>query len=319
MALSLTLVGCGESSAQSGAQSAQSEQSSQSEVDSSQSAAVDGAMQNAPKVDRDPQGTLPEFEIPSDGEAPTMIPVDADPPSVITVKTLIAGDGKVVGPDDFVTVKYIGFLWDGKEFDSSYSREKPATFSLNEVIEGWKWGLTNTKVGDTVALIVPPKYGYGAAGTGSIPGNSTLVFVVTVVDSVSVNTAVLAEATASDAELPEGLTVVGELGTEPTFKFASGSAAPTQTQAIVVAKGTGRVITDDDTVAYHLVGATWGAKGNTSSWNEGVRSTAALGTVLAGQNIGSRLVLIEPANDEQGSAPQVVAIDILGAVGSNGN
>lgn len=314
------LAGCGAADEQSGAQSPQSAQSGQSEPPADQSGQSQDQVESKekpPTVDRDPKGKLPKFELGEGDEAPTMDPVDASPPKEISVKTLKKGEGKVVGPDDFVTVNYIGFLWDGTEFDSSYSRGEPATFSLNAVIKGWKWGLAETRVGDTVALMIPPQYGYGSAGTGSIPPNATLVFVVSVVDTVSVNPKVLSEATPTEDKLPAGLAITGDLGSEPTLEFASGAASPKDAETIVVAKGKGRTITDDDTVAYHLVGAPWGAESQTSTWDEGVQSTEASGTVLAGQNVGSRVLLIEPATGA-GTAPHVVLIDIVGAVGSDG-
>jgi peptidylprolyl isomerase len=38
--------------------------------------------------------------------------------------------------------------------------------------------LTGVKVGSQVLLVVPPDMGYGEEGSGSIPGGSTLIFVV---------------------------------------------------------------------------------------------------------------------------------------------
>ena len=97
------------------------------------SASADTAL-DAPPVDRDPQGKLPAITFSSKG-IPTMAKVASDPPAVISVKTLTAGDGTVVAAGDYVKVNYAGFLWsDGKQFDSTYDTSKPASFALDAVV-----------------------------------------------------------------------------------------------------------------------------------------------------------------------------------------
>lgn len=91
------------------------------------------------------------------------------------------GDGEVVTEDMTLTVNYLGQVYDGKEpFDESYTKE-PATFSLQEVVKGWTYGLTGVKVGSRVLLAIPPDLGYGAQDQPNIPANSTLYFVVDVI------------------------------------------------------------------------------------------------------------------------------------------
>ena len=80
---------------------------------------------------------------------------------------------------DQVTVHYKGTLTDGKVFDSSYDRGKPATFPLNRVIPGWTEGVQLMTVGSKYKFTIPSNLGYGAAGAGGvIPPNATLVFEV---------------------------------------------------------------------------------------------------------------------------------------------
>jgi len=80
---------------------------------------------------------------------------------------------------DSVTVHYKGTLTDGKVFDSSYDRGKPATFPLNRVIPGWTEGVQLMTVGSKYKFTIPSNLGYGAAGAGGlIPPNATLVFEV---------------------------------------------------------------------------------------------------------------------------------------------
>ncbi len=268
----------------------------------------------APDVDRDPSGELPTISFDADG-IPTMTTVDADPPSVISVQTLTAGDGETVADGDFVTVDYAGFLWsDGSEFDGSYGTGAPAHFSLHEVVDGWRYGLTGTRVGDRVLVVVPPDYGYGDVDDDSIPAGSTLVFVVDVLATVTVTTEALTAATPVEATLPPGLTVSGELGQEPALEFAADSPEPTEAQVIVLAEGSGDVVTDTDYLLYHVVLGYWGSQ-DYSSWSESFQQTeGGGGPETIGQRVGSRLLLIYPTDDENGIESQAIVIDLLAAI-----
>jgi FKBP-type peptidyl-prolyl cis-trans isomerase len=88
------------------------------------------------------------------------------------------GDQAVFGKTAVVT--YTGYLTDGTKFDSSADQGKPLEFTLGngEVIEGFDDGVFGMKAGGKRQLIIPPEAGYGEAGSGKIPPNSTLVFVV---------------------------------------------------------------------------------------------------------------------------------------------
>ena len=78
-----------------------------------------------------------------------------------------------------MTVHYVGKLINGVEFDNSYSRDEPASFSVNGVIPGWTEALQLMCVGDKWEITIPPHLGYGDQGAGNIiPPNSTLIFEV---------------------------------------------------------------------------------------------------------------------------------------------
>ena len=82
-----------------------------------------------------------------------------------------------------VTVNYEGSFLDGKVFDSSYQRGKPATFRIGQVIEGWNEALKSMKKGEERLLIIPPELAYGEMGyPGVIPPSSFLVFKVELID-----------------------------------------------------------------------------------------------------------------------------------------
>jgi len=104
-------------------------------------------------------------------------------PGVITTesglqyKVITTGDGKQPKDTDTVTTHYKGTLIDGREFDSSYKRDKPASFPVNGVIKGWTEALQLMHVGDKWQLFIPSDLAYGATKRSElIEANSTLIF-----------------------------------------------------------------------------------------------------------------------------------------------
>lgn len=99
--------------------------------------------------------------------------------SGLQYEVVAEGDGPKPTEADTVTVHYRGTLLDGTEFDSSYSRNEPATFPLNAVITGWIEGLQLMSVGSTYRFYISPELGYGEAGAGGVIGpNELLIFEV---------------------------------------------------------------------------------------------------------------------------------------------
>jgi FKBP-type peptidyl-prolyl cis-trans isomerase len=89
------------------------------------------------------------------------------------------GDGVKPNATDTVTVHYRGTLLDGTEFDSSYSRNQPASFGLNQVIPGWTEGVQLMSIGSKYKFAVPYELAYGERGAGqSIGPYETLIFEV---------------------------------------------------------------------------------------------------------------------------------------------
>lgn len=104
------------------------------------------------------------------------------PPKKLEVKELEEGSGAEAKSGDEVTVQYVGVNYkNGKEFDSSWSRNEPFSFTLGagEVIPGWDQGVEGMKVGGRRELIIPPELAYGESGAPPAIGpNETLVFVI---------------------------------------------------------------------------------------------------------------------------------------------
>ena len=92
---------------------------------------------------------------------------------------VVEGNGAVVVPTSSVTVNYTGIgMTSRKKFDSSWDRGQPITFSLDQVIEGWKKGMVGMKVGGRRLLIIPGEMAYRMSPPAGIGPNETLVFVV---------------------------------------------------------------------------------------------------------------------------------------------
>ena len=96
--------------------------------------------------------------------------------SGLIYRELRAGTGPSPKPTDTVKVNYRGTLVNGTEFDSSYSRNQPAQFTLNGVIRCWTEGVQKMKVGGEAMLVCPSDLAYGDRGQGPIPGGATLIF-----------------------------------------------------------------------------------------------------------------------------------------------
>ena len=96
----------------------------------------------------------------------------------LKIEDLVLGSGKAAVKGALITTQYRGWLEDGTEFDSSYSRGKPfqCVIGTRRVIQGWDQGLMGMQVGGKRKLWVPAHLGYGERQVGSIPPNSNLVF-----------------------------------------------------------------------------------------------------------------------------------------------
>ena len=97
--------------------------------------------------------------------------------SGLQYEVLQEGTGRSPKATDKVRCHYEGRLINGEVFDSSYKRQQPADFGLNQVIPGWTEGVQLMKEGAKFRFFIPYLLGYGEQGAGSsIPPYSTLIF-----------------------------------------------------------------------------------------------------------------------------------------------
>lgn len=103
--------------------------------------------------------------------------------SGLQYKVIKEGKGEIPTETSRVKVHYKGTLIDGTEFDSSYKRNEPATFGVNQVIKGWTEALKLMPVGSKWELYIPQELAYGDRQTGGqIKPFSTLIFEVELLD-----------------------------------------------------------------------------------------------------------------------------------------
>ena len=288
------------------------------EIDYSACSTDDSADQNA-NVDRSGKGNFPSI---SGDDTPVIAAgKGSEPTDKVLVKTLKQGDGVLVCPGVTIRANYVGALWNGTVFDSSFKKGQPIDFSLDRVVKGWGYGLAHTHVGDRVELVIPASLGYGSQAAGDIPANSTLVFVVDIVGVATENLAdesVLSGATATGEELPAGVTVTGDPGVEPTLAIDESVAAPTERKIYTIYKGSGEELTDGESFLYKAVAGGFGASGQTqSSWSQAPVEEAVTNAGLAGYTVGSRILLVVPipASQAQSGTPaqaNVMVVDIVG-------
>ncbi|MDR1448394.1 MAG: FKBP-type peptidyl-prolyl cis-trans isomerase [Candidatus Ancillula sp.] len=107
-------------------------------------------------------GKLPTIEnLTSENEMKITYPEGYTPPNDLVVKVLENGNGEVVNSaTDEIDIEYTGWNIKGNVFDSSILKKSGPFQMRNNVIDGWKEGLTGKKVGDKLMLVIPKSLAY---------------------------------------------------------------------------------------------------------------------------------------------------------------
>jgi|SRR5271170_7613113 len=285
----LVIAGCGSSKPSASASSSSSAAANSS---ANASVAVSGAF-----------GTAPVVKIPK---------LDAN--NKLTVKTVIPGTGSTVTKTDAMAANFVLYFWNGTS-----STLKANTFTQNPTViggtmlPGLESALIGQKVGSRVLAVIPPAEGYGTSGNSQlgITGSTTLVFVIDVIKSYS-DTAAASGTQVSNGggSLP---TVTAHTGSAPTITIPANSP-PTGLVTKTLIKGSGPTVAKGQYVIAQYTGYIWRTKKVfDSSWTSGSPFGFVIGanpeqvisgwdTGLAGQTVGSRVMLVIPPQDAYGTA-----------------
>ncbi|NGO67335.1 FKBP-type peptidyl-prolyl cis-trans isomerase [Streptomyces boncukensis] len=260
------------------------------------------------------------------GKKPKIEKGEGDPPKKLGVKVLDEGKGQKVKKGDALNAHYLGQLWDGKEFDSSWKRGEPATFQIGtgKVIKGWDEALVGKRLGSRVEIVAPPDKAYGKQGQPpTIPGNSTLVFVVDLkkimpsqIDGKPVDKP-------QNPDLPEVSTKI-EKNKAPSIKMPKGKEAPGKLVSETVVEGDGKAVTGKSKVLSNFTAKLWkGGKQLDDTWAQGGPQQIPVSQIpgwkegLKGAKEGSRVVISVPKSEfpkeqqKQFKSGVVFSVDVL--------
>lgn len=90
-------------------------------------------------------------------------------------------NGQLFGTNNKTIAKKFGSFDKRKEIQGLYNPISVTLNSKNQMISGFKEGLSKMKIGDKTYLYMPSKLAYGNKGSGPIKPNTNLVFIVEIV------------------------------------------------------------------------------------------------------------------------------------------
>ena len=248
------------------------------------------------------------------GNTPTVKIPKLDASNKLAVKTVIQGTGTTVTKSDAMAANFVLYFWDGKT-----STLKANTFTQNPTViggtmlPGLETALIGQKIGSRVLAVIPPAEGYGTSGNSQlgITGSTTLVFVIDLLKSYADT------ASASGTQESNGggtlPTVTAHTGGAPTITVP-GNNPPSALVTKTLIKGGGPKVAKGQYVIAQYAGYIWRTKKIfDSSWTSGSPFGFVLGASpaqvisgwdsgLAGQTVGSRVMLVIPPKDAYGSS-----------------
>jgi peptidylprolyl isomerase len=223
-------------------------------------------------------------------------------PKDTTIVDVVCGAGEEAKVGSRVVLKYVGAtLKDGNEFGSTWRDDTTTTVKVGtDVIQGFTTGLVGMKVGGRRLVTIPPKDGFGDQQRGPIPPNSTLVFVLDLV-----------EIKPPPARTP--CTPSGKGSTDLTKKPGVAphpEPPPTETTFTDIVCGDGAQAEEGSNVTVQYVGTLYsGGKEFDASWGKGqpFPFTVGEGVVpgfsigVTGMKEGGRREIVIPAKDGYGA------------------
>jgi peptidylprolyl isomerase len=256
------------------------------------------------------------------GGTPTVTIPAAAAPTALSDQVITQGTGPVVASGDTIAANYVGETWAQKNgkvnvFDSSFSRGTPAGFVIGTgaVIPGWDKELVGQKIGSRVLLSIPPADGYGTSGqsAANISGTDTLVFVIDLVASYKpgISAPGTVVSNLSTAGLPKITNVAAK---EPKVLSTAGVPTPTAAKSVLLVTGSGAKIDSTKTLVLELVETDLKTgKDTQSSWAQApqtVLASSVLGvaSVLTGQNVGARALILVPPIAAQAATATAAAV-----------
>jgi len=272
---------------------------------SSSSAAANNAAANSSVTVAGAFGTTPVVKIPK---------LNAN--NKLTVKTVIPGTGATVTKSDAMAANFVLYFWSGNS-----NTLKANTFTQNPTViggtmlPGLETALIGQKVGSRVLAVIPPADGYGTSGNSQlgITGSTTLVFVIDVIKSYADTASAFgSQESNGGGTLP---TVTAHAGSAPTITIPANNP-PSGLVTKTLIKGSGPKLVKGQYVIAQYTGYIWRTKKVfDSSWTSGSPFGFVIGaspeqvipgwdTGLAGQTVGSRVMLVIPPKDGYGSSGQ---------------
>ena len=306
----VAVAGCGSSSSSKPA-------ASSSSSDTYKSVSVTGEFDVAPKV------TIPK-------EKGT---------GTLYTKTLIQGTGATMTSSAGMVGNYVAYDWSGKTsklLGSSYAQGAPSLF-VGSLLPGLEKALVGQKTGSRVLAVIPPADGFGTTGNSQqgIGATDTLVFVIDMDKTFGTASVPGTQASNAGGALPTVTPPAANSTAGPTIKIPAKANPPKALQVKTLIKGSGAVVKKAQDLAVQYTGVIWRTgKVFDSSWARKTPLTTVIGegqvikgwdTGLVGQTVGSRVLLVIPPADGDGSAGAaqagikgtdtlVFVVDILAAV-----
>jgi FKBP-type peptidyl-prolyl cis-trans isomerase len=253
------------------------------------------------------------------GHAPTLqIPAKKAGRNLF-VKTEVQGSGAPLGTTDAFLGNYVVYIWSGATHRLALSTYAAAPQVLSgKLLPGLQTALEGKKMGSRVLAVLPPKYGYGAAGNSQVgvTGTDTLVFVVDMIKTYT------GTASASGAKVSDGggtlPTVAAQPNSAPVVKIPT-TVPPGKLVVKTLIKGSGPTVAKGQEVVTQYVGLNWRTRSTfDSSWSRGAPFGFQIGASpaqiipgwdkgLLGVPVGSRVMLVIPPSDGYGASGQAQA------------